>query len=189
MDKRAAYSQKIIKEAFLKLISEKTYASVTVTDVCREAEVNRSTFYLHFKNINNVLDAVLEDAFLHIEGIFEHFENDEKGEGNEECRYPLCRFIRESKEYQSIFMDQELSDYIIGKIARHHREGYIQRIRKETNLSEQEINTIFWFQLHGCFSVARYHINRKDEDWSRLQCTIDTFIKKGFFGKLPTQQE
>ncbi|MCI8420295.1 MAG: TetR/AcrR family transcriptional regulator, partial [Oscillospiraceae bacterium] len=41
MDRRALYTQKAIKEAFLRIKRNKDYNAITVADICREAEISR----------------------------------------------------------------------------------------------------------------------------------------------------
>ena len=64
MDRRALYTQKAIKEAFLRVKRNKDYNAITVADICREAEISRGTFYAHFGNIAEILDALLDEAPL-----------------------------------------------------------------------------------------------------------------------------
>lgn len=40
-DRRTRYTRQVIKEAFLKLLEEKEYPKITVTEICRLAEINR----------------------------------------------------------------------------------------------------------------------------------------------------
>ena len=42
-------------EAFLELLKEKDFAYITVKEICEEAGVNRSTFYLHYETVNDLL--------------------------------------------------------------------------------------------------------------------------------------
>ena len=42
-------------EAFLKLLEEKDFAYITVKEICEKAGVNRSTFYLHYETVNELL--------------------------------------------------------------------------------------------------------------------------------------
>lgn len=54
-------------EAFLALLSEKEFAFITVKEICKRAKVNRSTFYLHYETIGDLLDetvSLLNDRFL-----------------------------------------------------------------------------------------------------------------------------
>lgn len=61
-DRRALYTRMVIKDALLSLLAEKEYADITITDLCREAEINRGTFYLHYDNLREVMDELFDNA-------------------------------------------------------------------------------------------------------------------------------
>ncbi|WP_306051512.1 TetR/AcrR family transcriptional regulator [Oceaniradius stylonematis] len=48
VDRRVARTRMALKHALLTLIMRKGYDTITVEDICAEANVGRSTFYLHF---------------------------------------------------------------------------------------------------------------------------------------------
>ena len=56
-----ANSEKI-ETAFLTLILNHKYEDITISDICKQADVNRSTFYCHYDDIN--------DLIIKIEGKF-----------------------------------------------------------------------------------------------------------------------
>lgn len=47
-------------EAFLELLGSKEFEYITVKELCTKAKVNRSTFYLHYESINDLLLEVYE---------------------------------------------------------------------------------------------------------------------------------
>ncbi len=57
-DKRVRYTKIFLKEALLKLLLEKPLGEITPTELCREADINRNTFYSHFSAVRDVLDMV-----------------------------------------------------------------------------------------------------------------------------------
>lgn len=42
-------------EALIEMLKKKEYKYITVTDICNKAGVNRSTFYLHYDSIDDLL--------------------------------------------------------------------------------------------------------------------------------------
>ena len=42
-------------EAFLSLLEKKDFSYITVKEICEKAGVNRSTFYLHYETVNDLL--------------------------------------------------------------------------------------------------------------------------------------
>lgn len=61
-DKRKLNSKKKIKEAFISLHAREGYDAVTVSGVCNEAGISRGTFYVHYKNVIEVLEQILDEA-------------------------------------------------------------------------------------------------------------------------------
>lgn len=67
MEKRKPYrnsirSEKMIVRAFVELMQKKDEKKITVTDVVNEADINRSTFYAHFKSIDDVRERIHSDV-------------------------------------------------------------------------------------------------------------------------------
>ncbi|MFC7321591.1 TetR/AcrR family transcriptional regulator [Halobacillus campisalis] len=60
-DPRVLRSQKWIKEAFLKLLSEKHLDDITVQDIMNEAQMNRATFYRHFHDKEMLLEVISDE--------------------------------------------------------------------------------------------------------------------------------
>lgn len=46
--------------AFLELLEKKDFPYITVKEICAKAEVNRSTFYLHYETLNELLSESVE---------------------------------------------------------------------------------------------------------------------------------
>lgn len=42
-------------EALIQLLAEKPFEYITVSEICKRAQVNRSTFYLHYDNTSELL--------------------------------------------------------------------------------------------------------------------------------------
>ena len=66
MDRRTRYTRQIIRDTLLELMGEKGFSHVTVTEVCKQAELNRGTFYLHYLDLNDVLDFHGADVRNHL---------------------------------------------------------------------------------------------------------------------------
>lgn len=71
-DRRVRRTQMQIREAFLLLIEEKGYDQITVTDIITKADYNRTTFYRHYYDkqdlANKIVDRQIEmftEALLH----------------------------------------------------------------------------------------------------------------------------
>ena len=50
-DKRIRRTKKLLRQALTRLMQQKDFQSITVTDVVREADINRGTFYAHYRDV------------------------------------------------------------------------------------------------------------------------------------------
>ena len=62
----ALRSKKLINEALADLLTEKPLDKITVTDVVKRADINRGTFYAHYKDIPDVVDHLILQSFTAI---------------------------------------------------------------------------------------------------------------------------
>ncbi|HIQ87274.1 MAG TPA: TetR/AcrR family transcriptional regulator [Candidatus Scatomorpha gallistercoris] len=71
-DRRYEYTEGRIREAARALVCESgTTDRLTVSGICRRAEINRGTFYLHYEDINALLDALGEELYRELSGEFD----------------------------------------------------------------------------------------------------------------------
>lgn len=69
-------SKALIKRALLELMQEKKFEKITVSDIVRVADINRGTFYAHFKSTRDVFNKIQENMFTDLLGTLETFPVD-----------------------------------------------------------------------------------------------------------------
>lgn len=94
-NRRVRMTKRLLKEAMLELLEQRPIERITVTDVCRSADVNRSTFYAYYADVaalmleieNDVLGQLpvpsgvpaSQDQFLPaLEGFFDYVRGNER---------------------------------------------------------------------------------------------------------------
>lgn len=66
-DARVRYTQMILKHSLLKLLMNKPIHKVTVREICELSELNRATFYSHFKDAFDLLAHIEADLYREVE--------------------------------------------------------------------------------------------------------------------------
>lgn len=100
-DPRSIRTREMLRKALMKLAAKKSLASLTIQDVTRQAGLNRTTFYLHYAGLHELLEDCTRALFeemragiyanktLHfpadttalepfVESVFHHLEKHEK---------------------------------------------------------------------------------------------------------------
>lgn len=58
MDKRIAKTKKALHEALLQLLKKQKLEDITVTKLCSAANINRNTFYFHYRGVYDLLNEI-----------------------------------------------------------------------------------------------------------------------------------
>lgn len=61
MDRRVARTRRALRQALLDLIDEKRFDDITVEEIAARADIGRATFYLHYKDKEDLLLAEIND--------------------------------------------------------------------------------------------------------------------------------
>jgi AcrR family transcriptional regulator len=66
LDPRVRRTRRLLQEALLSLAEERDFAAITVGEITRRAEVNRNTFYLHYRDKDDLVAQTLDGLFHEI---------------------------------------------------------------------------------------------------------------------------
>ena len=183
-DRRTQYTHRTIKESLLELMGEKPFSKITVTEICKRSQINRGTFYLHYYDTDDVLDDILNEAFSDTTGVLDHVLCPNRSS----CTYPLCEKIQSSPAYRTLFMDDVVATRIIEKISNSCKEGFITYLMHNSQLTFEQAEAIFYFQINGCLTINRMMLKNHCTDWRKIQCTVDRFLKAGLEEFLESRQ-
>ena len=59
LDRRVQKTRKLLQDALIELVAEKGYEAVTIQEILDQANVGRSTFYLHFQDKDQLMHSIL----------------------------------------------------------------------------------------------------------------------------------
>lgn len=68
-DRRIIRTKRMIRNAFSELIEEKGFEAITVRDITTKADINRGTFYLHYRDKYDLLEQSEDEIIQEIEEI------------------------------------------------------------------------------------------------------------------------
>lgn len=94
MDLRVKKTYKQLLDAFLILMSEKSFEELSVSEICDKAQVHRATFYKHFKDKNEFLNFCFENYLSQI-----GFKASQETPSAENIKDSFMSFIMQIFEY------------------------------------------------------------------------------------------
>lgn len=192
-DRRTIYTKNVIKDAMLELLAEEPFEKITVASLCRQAEIVRTTFYLHYDSLTDVLKELADDAIL-AASVGSSYALDNISRIAEEMRkttdakllepymklLPVCQRVFDDPKYRPMFKDYMVSSYILKELYRQEVDGYVETLTREYGLSRKQAEKIFLFGITGAFEVNKSMNWEKNQDWYEVQKALLTFTAGGY---------
>jgi AcrR family transcriptional regulator len=126
IDRRVARTRGLLQQALFRLIVEKGYVATTIEDICREADVGRSTFYTHYPDKDALRSSTIRE---HTEMLQALITGAEREAGSFAFSRPVFEHARARRElHQALLgangrdMPDEIRSWISGQIRRELSE-------------------------------------------------------------------
>lgn len=132
-NKRKRQSQEKIEKAFLDMLLEKELTQISVTDICKETGLNRSTFYANYIDVYDLADKIrkkMEDDFYNafhdksdndVVKFFKHIYDNQilyrvyfKLNYNEKCPYLILDLTLSGIAFDGKYIDYHTEFFLSG---------------------------------------------------------------------------
>lgn len=100
---RVTLSKRMLKEGLFRCLKRKPLEKITVSELCREAQVNRTTFYNHYTIPRDIL---IEIGAFHAKNVREIFQAGGKKPIGERRKEVLCYIYSVRDEMKMLFSAQ-----------------------------------------------------------------------------------
>lgn len=147
-------------DALIALLEKKPFDFITIKDICNEAKVNRSTFYLHYQSIMDLLEEVIENTNKSFSNYFNEDNELDFNSSKEELvliddKYliPYLNFIKENRRiYQAAKNNSKL--FSIDKYSKYVYSNIIDKIFDKFNINKKHREYIISFYINGINSLV-----------------------------------
>lgn len=172
MDRRIKYTKKVIKEAFLKLLEEKELKRVTVSELCKIADINRATFYRYYLDVYDLFDKIQEEFAAELKNTIVKNEN-----------YTIESFSRgflevlvKEKELAKVIFDERNNLLFLNDILELTYDYCYESWKNEAlDISPLEVEYATIFIFNGALGIINYWIKN---DFSESVEEIANLIAK-----------
>lgn len=73
-NQRVKITKKIIRDTLIDMLGEMNTSKITVSSLCKRAEINRSTFYNYYDDVYDLLKKMEDEMFIEIKEDIERYE-------------------------------------------------------------------------------------------------------------------
>ena len=172
------FTKYMIAEGTKTLLLNREFHEITVSDIAKQCEINRNTFYYHFKDKYDVVDWIFYSESKSIQDKMKDFNYFSDG------LLELLRYMKKNRAfYIKVLRDegqncfsQTFTKFIVRLI-----KGYLERLDANHNVEEEVIMTISHFYAYGFTGVIL--------EWANAGMKTDperkiNLIKNLFYSKI-----
>lgn len=152
MDRRIRRTRTAVFNAVLDLMVEKDTSKITVLELCKRADINKSTFYLHYKSMEDCLQNCFQIIMNGIIDISKKIKYDEIKHNPQIAVDKLLDEVERNIDYLSKFKSSSICAPAIKML----KENLVSSISQSNGFNIEdnyfEVSTIT-FAVAGCIDV------------------------------------
>lgn len=163
VDRRVIKTRRQLKKGLAVLMKEKSVNQITVKELVEEVDINRSTFYLHFKDIQDLLREIKENMEAQIKRAIEEHPI---VSGNENAFYfieDMFRVLDEEREISKALIGPNGDMGFIHRIERIIKENSRGTLEKMFPGKKEDLKYFYAFCLSGCLGLVKVWLNEGEE--------------------------
>lgn len=105
----AVRSRKMIRRAFTELLKEKTFEKITVTDIVKYADINRSTFYAHYPDVLGLIEEIQSETVDYVQQVLEDINFENFLENPKPVLNKMVKMTEENNELYRLLSDSNIA--------------------------------------------------------------------------------
>lgn len=163
VDRRVIKTRRQLKKGLAALMKQKSVNQITVKELVEEVDINRSTFYLHFKDIQDLLREIEENMEAQIKRAIEEHPI---VSGNENAFYfieDMFRVLDEEREISKALIGPNGDMGFIHRIERIIKENSRGTLEKMFPGKKEDLKYFYAFCLSGCLGLVKVWLNEGEE--------------------------
>ena len=151
----------LMNEALLILLEKKEYEFVTVKEICEKAGVNRSTFYLHYESLDDLLEETIANTNKKFQDAFNNktinpitLPKEELFFLKEEELVPYLNFVKENKRIYKLMF--KYSYIFKGEVKlKEFYDDIVTIVFDKYGVTKQERDYVFAYYTSGVVAIIQ----------------------------------
>ena len=175
-NQRIAITKRLLKESLLRLLKDKDADSISVTELCREAGINRATFYRHYGIPGDLLLEIQKDLYRELRKNVRLPSSVQDVHGS---ILQLCNFIEEhSHILRLLFLRAKSDGELIAFLEDVYRDLWqeYQNLELIRHLDPEGLRILSLYSAGGSFLVIRSwllgDINKSADELASYICSL-----------------
>lgn len=136
-------SKNSIKKAVAKLIHEKAVEKITVSDIIREADISRGTFYAHYSDVRGVLEQIESEELKALMEYVDRFGLENILTNVTSLIEQICNYLSRDMEYYRMLAQSNVLNNYIWRLVEVYYDKLLDLVMTQKNASNRDEANIY----------------------------------------------
>jgi AcrR family transcriptional regulator len=197
LDRRIRKTRRVIRQCLTELLKTKRLQDITVREISEKADINRGTFYLHYRDIFDLMEQIENELLEELEDVLNHFKASDLLSNPALVFTRVFQLVKENSDMVSILIGQNgdinfvnrLKDIVREKCLKDWMELFrpgagggrqTSRSSQSTLLDDSAFEAYYSFTVTGCIGLVQYWLDSGlKETPEQLASLVEQIISKG----------
>lgn len=164
LDSRVRRTKRLLRQGLTELLREKSLKKITVRELSERIDINRGTFYLHYKDIYDLVDQIEKELFDEFEEILESYCIADLQTRPHKVFSDMCNFLYDNREICAALLGDNGDINFILNLRNFLRQKCLRDIAENYHLENlTEYNYIYAYFESGAIGILRYWLEHPED--------------------------
>ena len=180
-NQRVRLSKQLLKDSLIGLLNEKSIHTISVREICENAQINRTTFYKYYGSQYDLLECIENELLMEIDGCLDPSDN-----GNFYIRLEkVLSHAMDNRELCRLLFNNNVDPEFPGKLISLPRVQEMLSQQLTGGYNEDEVKYISCFIVNGGFGIMRQWIHAANPESPKgIASLIDSIFARLFSNAL-----
>lgn len=154
IDRRAKYTKMVLEESLITLMEKKDISKITIKEICEKADINRSTFYAHYRDQYDLLRKIENKFLAAIQAYLENFDK-KYTEDIVLITEKIFQYIRKNARICRLLLSERGDFTFQKKIMKLVYDLIISEITGNNKITKEDAEYVYSFTVSGCVGFVQ----------------------------------
>ena len=175
-DRRIRRTKRAIIEALAALLQEKPLSNISVREISDVADINRGTFYLHYRDVYDMVEQLQNEIVEKFNEIVENYEPNKHTDKLFPMLVELFNLLADNAELAKVLISKNGDAAFVEKLKNILREKCFINAQKVLGIeNDEEFNYFYHYIISGCIGTCSAWL---DEGMKETPVEMAAFIER-----------
>ena len=180
-DRRVRKTRKLLKKCLIRLLKEKRVQDITVRELTDMADLNRGTFYLHYKDVFDLLEKTEAELMDEFNSLVMSYDAKDLKQHPALVFDDIFALVYDNADLVEILMGENGDLSFVNRLKQLVREKCLRDWMEVFRSGDPQVfEAYFSFIVSGCVGLVQYWIqNGRKESPRQMASLTERIIKEG----------